>query len=365
MPNSAKVLFIGSTEPYSGKSAVILGLLDQLQRQGLQVSYGKPIGTCLSESLADDMDEDVRFIAQTSKLTPNLVHPTLVSLDPKTIQHRLQGSDNKDYGQQLKACLQASGVDLILLEGPGSLDEGRLFDLSIRQMADIADASVLLVARYHSVLLVDGLLAAKSELGDRLIGVLINDVPNDAEQQDALTQELIPYLENRGIPVLGLLPSNILLRSVSVGELVHQLNAQVLCRPDRLDLMVETLKIGAMSVSAALKYFQSASNMAIVTGGDRTDIQMAALETSTQCLILTGQLPPAPMILTRAEELEIPVLSVELDTLSTVEIIDRAFGQVRLHEPIKVECIKALMKDHFHLPRLLEQLNLQPALSMS
>jgi len=36
-------------------------------------------------------------------------------------------------------------------------------------------------------------------------------------------------------------------------------------------------------------------------------------------LILTGQLPPTSFIL--AEELEIPILSVDLDTLTTVELL--------------------------------------------
>jgi hypothetical protein len=172
-----------------------------------------------------------------------------------------------------------------------------------------------------------------------------------------------PFLERQGIPVLGMLPRNELLRSVSVRELVNQLKAEVLCRPDRLDLMVESLTIGAMNVNSALKYFCKRRNMAVVTGGDRADIQMAALETSTQCLILTGQLPPQPFILSRAEELEIPVLSVDLDTLTTVEIIDNAFGQVRLQEPIKVQCIRQLIDEYFDIDRLMSQLGLEPAVS--
>ncbi len=118
-----------------------------------------------------------------------------------------------------------------------------------------------------------------------------------------------------------------------------------------------------MNVNAAMEYFRNRSNMAVVTGGDRADIQMAALETSTQCLILTGRLPPQPFILSRAEELEIPVLSVDLDTLTTVEIIDHAFGQVRLHEPAKVHCIQQLMNQYFDIERLMNQLGLEPVVS--
>mgnify|MGYP002789689912 FL=1 len=100
--------------------------------------------------------------------------------------------------------------------------------------------------------------------------------------------------------------------------------------------------------------------MAVVTGGDRTDIQLAALETSTHCLILTGHLPPLPAVLNRAEDLEVPILSVDLDTLTTVEIVDRAFGQVRLHESVKVQCIQRLMAEYFEVDRLIAQLGLQP-----
>jgi hypothetical protein len=68
-------------------------------------------------------------------------------------------------------------------------------------------------------------------------------------------------------------------------------------------------------------------------------------------------------MLSRAEELEIPVLSVDLDTLTTVEIVDNAFGQVRLHEPVKVECIRQLMTEHFDIDRLMSQLGLEPAVT--
>ncbi|MBD2464930.1 phosphotransacetylase family protein [Oscillatoria sp. FACHB-1407] len=357
MPKSVKHLLIGSPEAYSGKSAIILGIAHRLQQQGLSIAYGKPLGTCLSESECDAIDEDVRFIAETLNLTDDHLRPTLISLDEATINRRLSGEDKTDYHTALRDYAQLLEGDLVLLEGPGTLSEGKLFELSLLQVAQAIDAAVVLVTRFQSGLVVDALLTAKESLGDRLVGVLINDVPT--EQFELANRDIKAFLEEHDIPVLGILPRNDLLRSVSVRELVHQLNAEVLCRPDRLDLMVESLKIGAMNVNAALKYFRTSYNMAVVTGGDRTDIQVAALETSTHCLILTGQIPPLPTVVNRAEELEIPILSVDLDTLTTVEIIDRTFGRVRLHEPVKVQCIRQLMEKHFDSDRLLSQLGLE------
>ena len=365
MPTSAaKYLLIGSIETYSGKSATVLGLSHQLQRKGLDIAYGKPLGTCLNASSETVVEEDVQFITHSLNLSADRTAPTLLALDEVSVQKRLRGEDQTNYqhllGQQY---LQISRGDLVLLEGPGNLSEGNLFDLSLLQVAEVLNAPVLLVARYQSLLSAEMILSAKQLVGDRLIGVVINDIP--AAQLEAVHNLLCPFLEQQGIPVLAMLPKSDLLRSVSVGELVKQLNAEVLCRSDRLDLLVESLAIGAMNVNAAVKYFRKRRNMAVVTGGDRVEIQQAALETSTQCLILTGQLPPPPFILNRAEELEIPILSVDLDTLTTVEIVDRTFGQVRVHEPIKVECIRQLMAEHFDIDRLLSQLGLSPAAALS
>jgi hypothetical protein len=354
-------LLVGSTEPYSGKSATVLGLALQLRSQGFDIAYAKPIGTCPSEG-NDQLDEDVRFISHVLNLATDRVRPTLFSLDAATITKQLNQEKRVDP-HAIEGVLESQGEDILLIEGPGSLEEGALFGLSLADMAQMAQAAVILVTRYRSALVVDKLLAAKQRLGDRLLGVVINDVP-----VKLIDQELNPVkdcLERHGIRVLGILPRTAIMRSVSVEALVHHLKADVLNRPERIDhIMVEEISIGAMNANSALKYFNEAHNMVVVTGGDRFDIQMAALESSTQCLVLTGKLSPRKDILERAHDLEVPILSVDFDTLTTVEIIEQAFDQVRLHEPIKVECIGHLMKQHFDTMRLIEALGLNsPAIA--
>lgn len=362
MPKFTKYLLIGSTESYSGKSAVILGLTHQLKEKQLDIAYGKPLGTCWNDSHTDGMDEDVKFLAQSLNLSSDRIRKTLLFLSEDAVARRIRGEDTVNYRAELAKYLDVAGGELVLLEGPGTLDEGSLFDFSLLEAANTVDASILLVSRWQSLLSVHKLLSAKRLLGDRLLGVVLNDVP--AEQMEMAQTEVRPFLEKRQVPVLGILPRSALLRSVTVRELVKQLRAEVLCRGDRLELLVESLTIGAMDVNSALKYFRKGRNMAVVTGGDRTEIQLAALETSTQCLILTGHIPPTDLILSRAEDLEIPILSVDLDTLTTVEIIDRAFGQVRLQEPIKVECIRQIMAEHFDINRLLAKLDFQAAVTL-
>lgn len=357
MPYSKRHLIIGSVDPYSGKSTVVLALAHALIESGIDLTYGKPIGTCPEalEGKACSVDGDVQFLTKTLNIPSDRICPTLVLAEPKTLERRLAKEDAQDYVSHFKTALQQSNQredsSLVLLEGPGTLDEGCIYGLSLAEMATIADAGIILVTRLKSYLPLDSLIAAKRRLGDRLLGVILNDI--QPAQEKTVEQLICPYLEAQQIPVLGTLPHSEILKSVSVGELVSRLNAEVLCCSERMDLMVENLFIGAMNVNSALEYFRRGRNMAIVTGSDRTDLQLAAMETSTQCLVLTGHTPPLPSILSRAEELEIPILSVDLDTLSAVEIIENTLGQVRLHEGIKLDCVFEMGQTALKIDRLM------------
>ncbi len=361
MATSAKYLLIASTEAYCGKSATILGLSALAQSKEISIGYGQPLATDFREK-SEDSAADAKFLADALGLLPNQAKSPLLSLDRNLMNQRLQGKDERDYSSAVQTYVEQIDGDLIFLEGPSNLWEGSIFNLSVPEIAESINASILLVARYHPQLLVGSLLTAKKFLGDRLLGVVINDVP-PAESANATTT-IKPYLENQQIPVLGLIPTDRILNSVSVREIAKRLNAEVLCCSEHLDWMVETLSIGAMNVNSALGYFRQRENMAVITGGDRAELQMAALETSTHCLILTGRIPPKQLIIERAESLEIPVLSVDTDTLTTVEVVDNAFGKVPLQEAIKVKQIKYLMEQHFDIDRLLKYLGLETVRSL-
>jgi uncharacterized protein len=364
VPHLARHLLIGSLTAHSGKSAAVLGLSPQVLDRGIAFAYGKPLSINLDSAAATllpSVDLDVQFIVSALNLTQQQIVPSFLTVNGIDIQHQLQAADYRAASSGLSYSLEKD-YDLVLFEGPSNLAEGQLFGFSLLQQAEQLEATVLLVARCQSLAVVDDLLLAQAHLGDRLGGVILNDVPEKLSK--SVIDFIAPFLEQHNIPVFGQIPSHPLLRSISVREMVEQLDAEVLCCSDRLNLMVEQLSIGAMNVNSALRYFNRANNMAVVTGGDRTDIQLAALESSTNCLILTGHFSPNSIVLNRAEDLEVPVLSVDLDTLTTVELVDKAFSSARFSETIKVDCIQKLFKQHVDIDRLLNQLEIKPALRL-
>lgn len=359
----AKHLLIGSTRSGSGKSATILGLTYNLQVKGYKIGYGKPIGTFTSKELpesAERTEADVEFIRKALSLPTALLRPTLLNLDRSALQRRLSGEDKADYKIKLEEYKKLIEGDLVLLEAPANTAEGAIFGLSLEEMAEHLESPILLVMRFGSLLVVDHILTAKRRFGDRLLGVVINDIPD--EQYETAIEILHPYLENEGIPVLAMMPENRILRSVSVSELIEQLGATVLCRPENIDLdkvMVEELKIGAMDVNSAQSYFRKSYNKAVITGSSRIDLQFAALETSTNCIILTGRPFVSDDVAHKAMELGVPVLAVNKDTLSTVSVIEGCLGQVRLHEGVKMNSICDMMAKYFNFDRLLKLMKIQ------
>lgn len=340
------ILLVGSTEPCSGKSAVALGLGLHLRERGVPINYFKPLTTDFTTNGNGPRDEDSLFFSTSLGIA---TLPSLVFLDSRSVRRRLSGEDTVDYTAKLPRPDDAQVGGVLLVEAAGTPQEGALFGLTLLQLAEWLPARVLVVCRYRPDLVIDDLLSLQEKLGNRLMGVLLNDVPD--EQIADVQSILVPFLEKRGMAVLGVLPADRVLRSVSVSELARDLAADVLCCREQLGGMIESFNIGAMSVNAALKYFRRNTNKVVLTGGDRTDIQLAALETSTTCLVLTGGLSPLPTTVARAEQLEVPILSVHHDTLGAAEIIKRSFSQARFREPLKVERIARLLDRHYDFER--------------
>ena len=138
------------------------------------------------------------------------------------------------------------------------------------------------------------------------------------------------------------------------------LKGQFLALPEKRDVLVEYLVVGAMSAEQALPRIRRIpGTKAIITGGDRADIQLVALETATQCLVLTGNLRPVPEVLRRAEEIGVPVLLVRGNTMETVEAVERVFGKTRLGQAAKLEQFEALLAEHFDFERFYRALGLE------
>jgi len=302
-------------------------------------------------------DDDIAFakVVFAMEERPTLIGP--VALTPAKLEQQLRGPDTDYTPRFVDAFKQLSAKrDVMILEGGRSWREGYVTGLPVRRVVELTASNVLIVLKYDDTLLADRALAAKDYFGSALMGVVINEAPWAI--LDQVRKSIVPYLMRHNLSVLGVLPKDIMLAAPTVAELASGLKAEVLCNAEHVGKLVEHMMVGAMSAEAALTYFQRKPNKAVITGGDRADIQLAALETSTRCLILTGNLYPSPEVLKRAEEVSVPLLLADMDTMEAVETVESYLGKGRVQLPQKIDRFSEMLKKFFNFSLLYEGLGL-------
>lgn len=355
-----KSLYITGAERYSGKTATCLTLGVRMQLDGFRVGYLKPLSLQPWRIGNKIADEDAAYVKQVLNLSAEPWELSPVVITPEFLRARLTNPEPEDLMIKVmeaykKVCLDQ---DVMILEGGGSLREGYVVGLPTVGVVNKLGSQALVIAKYREeVRMLDDVLSTQARLGDSFFGILINRVPDDAS--DFVKKIAVPFLENKKVKVFGVLPEVRGLAALTVGELISLLEAEVLTKYQRSEALVENLTVGAMTAEAALSRFRRTSNKAVITGGDRTDIQLAALETSTTCLILTGNLRPSPFVIKQAEEFGISVLLVRTNTMETIEQIEKFFGKTRLGQTSKLKQFQSLMDTHLDKERLYHSLGLK------
>ena len=354
-----KSLYVTSVERYSGKTAACLALGRRFQADGFHVGYLKPLSLQPWRVAGKIADEDATFVKETLGLAAAPWELSPVVLTPEFLRRHLRQGAEGVLLQKVKETYEAAsaGQDIMLLEGGASLREGHAVSLPTPEVARALSSHVLTVIKYRGdVRVLDDSLSSKARLGDLLSGIIINRLPGEAT--GFVNDLAIPYLEKRGVPVFGTLPEVSALAALTVAELIEALDAKVLTERSNLEALVETLTVGAMTAETALHRFREYPNKAVITGGDRTDIQLAALETSTTCLIPTGNLQPSPVIVKQAEAFGVAVLLVRENTMETIEAIESVFGKSRLGQPAKLAQFEQIFAQHVDMERLYQVLGL-------
>ncbi|ELY89791.1 phosphotransacetylase family protein [Natrinema altunense] len=343
----SQTLLVSSLEASTGKTAITLALARLAAADGESVGYMKPKGTRLQSNVGKTLDEDpllarelLDLDAEMHDLEPVVYSPTFVE---QAIRGREDPAELRDRVREAFETL-AADHDRLFVEGGGRYDVGGIVDLADADIANLLDARVLLVAPYEMPSDVDDIIAAAETFGDRLAGVVFNDVPDAV--YDSLETDVVPFLEGRGIPVYGVLPSERKLSGVTVAELADELGASTLV-DDGQDNYVERFTVGAMGPDSALRHFRRTKDAAVITGGDRAEIHTAALEApGIRCLILTGGHRPSGAIVGQASEKGVPILSVQTDTLTTVERAEDIVRSGRTRDAETVDRMERLLSDH-------------------
>lgn len=345
-----RTLYVAGVEEKAGKTAVILGLAQLLKEKGLKLAYRKPVGLARTYRGGRPSDPDGALVAEALGLgeAESLV-PVLTGEAPRAWRPPAEAWSH------IEGCLDVS-ADFLFLEGREWLGRGLFSGLSDPAIAGRLSVPILLVTKYRGEPTVDGVLAAARIIADQahLLGVILNEVSPEAELSEVQTYAG-PFLEERGIPVLGTLSFDRRLHAVRISEVVEAVGAELVVEGN-LRAEVERFLVGAMGAEAALQHLRRVpGQLAVIAPGDRTDIQAAALSfPRVRVVILSGGLRPERAIVAQAAERGTTLAVAPQDTFTVAETAERLLGQTLPPDRLALLCQMA--REGLDLERTLDLL---------
>ncbi len=333
-------LLITSTNKGAGKTLVGLGI--GLNYSGT-VGYFKPLGTNLEQGI----DEDVIIFTEVFRIRekPELLN---ISHDYHRILHDVE---EPDFTEELinRYSYLKKGKDFMIIETGHTMSYGSFTGLGAPQVASILNVPGVLIAEGEPEKVVD-----KSIMADRcfdvknahLLGVIVNK---------CRAFEFKDQLEERNIPVLGVIPEDDTLKTPTSEDIIDVLDGELLAGEEGLSKNVKSTIVGAMTYDSAVSTLETMvfpEDSVMITGGDRADMQLLAFDMKSSLIVLTGEPYPSMAVLAKADELKIPVVTVPYDTMTAAVRCEKATARLRPHD---APLIKEMVKKHVNLKRIYEE----------
>jgi len=314
---------------FSGKTALCLGLFGKFQEMGFKVGYFKPVGQGLNMVDGKLSDPDVILMKEVMGLPEPLDDLSPVVLGKRYLD-QIAG-DCEGFAARIMDAYErvSEDKDILLIESATRPEFLTCCDLDVARLSKEFDARVLFSVRGDDDTVAEKAILYKyfvEQKGGKMLGVVLNFVP--FQQIERMRGVISPIIERCSLDVLGVVPDRRELTLPTVHDVMDVLGAEILAGKDKFDTLVDGYLVGAMSPESAMTWLRRSVGRALITGGDRTDLVLMALETKPSAIILTGNIYPPVWVLTTAEEKGVPVLLVPDDTYTTVMNLELLNGRI-------------------------------------
>jgi len=320
-----KTVFIATAEPYSGKSVVVLGLINMLLGKARRIGYFKPI---INYHPSEKKDIHVQTVLQHFNLPVNYEDIYAV-----TRSEVLSHIENDTQGEMIDAIIskfkqQEENYDFTVIEGSDFVGEGAAFEFEANvSIAKNLSAPVVVVVSAlgkTTAQIINSALTLHKNFESREVQVLatiVNKVKQ--EQADDVKELLTSQLPKESI--LAVIPENRSLENPTMKEIYDNLGGNLLFGETYLSNQVDNFVTGAMHVPHFLNHLKE--NVLIVTPGDRGDIIIGSLQANLSTsypkvagIVLTaGTMPEEPIIrLIKGLQTVVPIIAVQTGTFQTI-----------------------------------------------
>lgn len=321
-----KKIVIASLNKNAGKTTVALAIA---LKSMAKIGYMKPFGDNPYYKGKKLSDYDA-FLFKELFGIENAIEEFCIGLHHSKIEHFYENIKDeilKRYESLSK------GKEMFIIESNEYIWRGASIKLDAISISEILDANLIFVLNgdHHEIMDKAHYISKMKKKA----GIILNMV----EKEEA--ERIKENVEEIGLDYFGYIPYIEKLKTIKVKYVAEKLFAKVIAGESGLDRYIENIFIAALSVPEIKRHpdFKK-RNKLIITGGDRSDVIAACIENGTSCIILTNNIIPSANIIAKANEKEIPLLSLRPDTYTVAKLVENIQPVILPDEKEKIEEIK-------------------------
>ena len=362
-----KPVYISATQQDSGKTTVIVGLLQALRDLGHDVGYIKPVGQRYVKFEGVNVDEDAVLVRQAFGLDDPPADMSPVAVERGFTEQYIFNRNPKPLEDRITAAFDRlrTAHDAMDIEGTGHAGVGSCFDMSNARVAQLLGAQVLIVTEGGIGRTLDEIALSYhlfQKFGVNVLGVILNKVR--ADKLSKVERAVSKGLAHLGTRLMGVVPYRVQLVNPRMDQVAAEINGRVLCGADAITNIVEHTVVAAMEPEHVCTYIRE--NTLVVTPGDRIDnILVSIVECPMELdasrrvsgLVLTGGFRPPASILSLLEKAGIPVVLCNEDTYSVASLLREMRFKIRAEDADKIEAAKHLIRENVNIAALVAALS--------
>ena len=351
-------LYITATEARTGKSAVVLGMMQLLKKDISNVAFFRPIINSDEENVRD---HDINLILNHFGM--DIPYEDTYAY---TLNQARELINNGQRSMLLENILNkytqlAHQYDFVLCEGTDFLGKDAAFEFDLN--ADIAanlGSPVLVVINGQKQDCEEIISSTKLTLdslqdkGLDIVASVINRAEVNAEHcADIIAQISAKEGDSTQLAVY-IIPEEPTLSKPTMKDVAQWLDGEVLYGQDRLDTRVDDLCVAAMQIGNFLDYVKEAS--LVITPGDRSDIiistlasRMSSAYPDVSGIVLTGGLKMAPNVrrlLDGWSAAPVPIVSVEQHTYLAIQVLNQLYGRIDPEDTRRIATALGIFEEH-------------------
>ena len=357
-----KGIYVATIEANSGKSIVVLGLMQMLLGKTAKVGYFRPI---IDDHEPNESDNHINTVVSHFELDINYKKCFAYTRN-QVLNLYNQGRSGEVLDTIISKYKKLEAqFDFVLVEGTDFSHESAILDFDINILiAKNIGLPTIIVANGEGKKIeevADSIQLAHDTFNEEV--KVLSIIANKVDQEDL--QNLLSELKKR-IPngtLVSAIPKIKKLSNPTLKEIVQKLDGKVLFGKDLLNNQIENFGVGAMQLRNYLTHLKN--NTIVITPGDRADLILGALQANISKnypkisgIILTGSIIPEDSILKLIEGLSsiVPIISVKGGTYGVTNAIGNIKAKIYAENKEKISASIAGFDEHVGTDKFAEEL---------